>query len=598
MQQPEYTEKMLRFFELAFQQTQVTYVDFADQVYPRQVDINSTTIPLLVQNAQESFARTMVAFSAQGRPVTDAMTTNQLMLTTAMKELYSFLDVWEVDDSGTVTDRFHALNPTLSMTVEAAQGPIPIAQSLDSTSANYMHWYDPDVTTANATVAGCTTDPIVYPAVSAASLHYLLYGALDGYKTAAGVKCPPTGGTATAPQLTPAGDFSDWTLVTLRQPNPGEATTTFYDLPTLRAANELVLAVPRVGYFTTPAFFANWQTNISNQMRVTVHQALIVATGSSVDGTDTTSPPGTPGVDFVHSSVSACFNCHKILDPTRSIFSATLSWNYHNQLDPTWTAQPGIFAFRNVNQPVNTLADFGNALATQPLVASGWVQKLCYYVNSAPCDSADPEFQRIVTLFQSSKYAWNTLVKALVTSPITTGATVTQTAETNGEVIAVSRRDHLCAALNARLGFADICALLPGSKKNGTVPEIVSGLPSDAYGRGAVAPILPNEPTLFFRAGTENICESLAAQVVDSPVATRPAGSVQWSSTQPAAAIADFVGILMGLTPSDPRSAAAQTLLTSHFTSAKQQTGINATEALRSTFIVACTSPTAVSIGL
>src|SRR5580692_7026809 len=43
MKLPEYDQKMLRFFELAFQQTQVTVTDFADQVYPRQADGNSST---------------------------------------------------------------------------------------------------------------------------------------------------------------------------------------------------------------------------------------------------------------------------------------------------------------------------------------------------------------------------------------------------------------------------------------------------------------------------------------------------------------------------------------------------------------------------
>jgi hypothetical protein len=259
-----------------------------------------------------------------------------------------------------------------------------------------------------------------------------------------------------------------------------------------------------------------------------------------------------------------------------------------------------MFGFRGVIQPVKTLADFGNVLASHPLVASGWVQRLCYYVDSAPCDPTDPEFQRLVGLFQSSGYAWNQIVKAVVTSPITTNASETQTWRTNGEVVAVSRRDHLCAAIDARLGFADECGLDQLAKKLSvaTVPEIVSGLPSDAYGRGSVAPILPNDPTLFFRAGTENICEAIAAQVVDPAPGVALAGVKQWSSTQPDAAIGDFVSLVMGLTPSDPRSAPAQTLLKSHFTSATQQTGSSATYALRSTFVVACLAPSSTGIGL
>ncbi len=597
MQLPQYNEKMLRFFELAFQQTQVTSVDYSDQVYPKQIDINGTTTPLLMQNAQESFARTMIQLSSQGQPLTAAMTTTQLMMTTAMKELYALLDVWQIDDTGKVTDRFKAANPTLQITVEASAGPIPIAQTLDPTNANYMHWYDPDVTTANTAVTGCQMDPIVY-AANAMTLHYLLLGSLDGSKSATGTACPQYGGTATAAQLTSA-DFSDWTMVTIRQPNPGEATTLFYDLPTLRSATELVLQIPRVGFYSTPAFFANWQTNISNQMRVTMNQALIVATGSSVDGTDSTpAPAGTPGLDATHASSVECYGCHALLDPTRSIFSSTWSWNYHDQVDSTWTSQPGMFAFRGVTQPVSSVSDFGNVLSNHPLVASGWVQKLCYYVNSELCSADDPEFARIVASFQSSGYAWNALVKTLVTSPITTHAADTKTEDALGEVVAVARRDHFCAALDARLGLNDICGLdaLTKAALKTSVPEIVSGLPSDAYGRGSVAPILPNQPTLFFRAGTENICEAIAALVVD-PSSTAQ-GQTTWSSTDPDTAIADFVATVMAVTPSDARSAPLQALLKSHFTSASQEAGITATQALRSTFVVACLAPSAVSVGL
>ncbi len=197
MQLPQYTQKMQRFFELAFQQTQVTAVDFADQAYPRQIAVNTTTTPLLIQNLQESFARTILELVAEGQPLTVAMTTPKLMMTTALKELYAFLDVWEVDDSGTVTDRFKKANSGLQITVETAQGPIPIAQTLDSTNANYMHWYDPDAAAEDSTIAGCAMDPIVYPP-SAITLHWLLYGSLDGRKLADGTSCPQLGGTATA----------------------------------------------------------------------------------------------------------------------------------------------------------------------------------------------------------------------------------------------------------------------------------------------------------------------------------------------------------------------------------------------------------------
>ncbi len=248
-------------------------------------------------------------------------------------------------------------------------------------------------------------------------------------------------------------------------------------------------------------------------------------------------------------------------------------------------------------KPVSSVGDFGAALASHPLFAQAWVQKLAYYASSAACEPSDPELQRIVGVFTSSGYSWNALVRELLSSPLTTYAGPTQTADDDGQVVAVSRRDHLCAALNARLGFTDLCGLDATTKAEAltSIPEIVSGLPSDGYGRGSVAPVLPNQPTLFYRAGTENICEAVAALVIDAAKPT--AGAKQWSSTQPTPAIADFVGLVMGLAPSDVRAASASALLTSHFTSAVQA-GATASSALRSTFVAACLAPSAVSIGL
>jgi hypothetical protein len=593
---PQYTEKLLRFFELAFQQTQIAITDFADQAYPRQADINASTEALLVGNASESFARTMLELIAEKRPFTDAMTTTSLMMTPALMEFYAFLDAWQVDDAGVVTDRLRVANPKLTVTVESAQGAIPITETLDPTSPNYMHWYDPDVGhAAYLASVGCTQDPLVYTGAGSDTLHYLMYGALLGVKN---TSCPVYGGTAAAPQLT-ADDFSTWKMVTLRAPMQGESPTAFYDLPTLRSSNELVLTLPRVGFFATPAFFANWQTNTSNQMRVTINQALIVATGAAVDGTDPTVPPSTPGLDSVHAGAGACFSCHQTLDPTRSILAATYSWNYHAQADTTYSGQKGLFAFQGVIKPVSSVGDLGTILAQHPLFAQAWAQKLCFYANSSACETNDPEFKRIVGVFQSSSYSWNALVRELLASPLTTNATPTQTRTDEGEIIAVSRRDHLCAALNARLVFADVCGLDPATKATTrtTIPEIVSGLPSDGYGRGATAPVLPNQPTLFYRAGVENICEAVSALVIDVPAKSQTPNVKQWSSAQPDAAIADFVQTVMALTPSDARSTPAQTLLKSHFTAATQS-GATPTAALQSTFVAACLAPSAVSIGM
>ncbi len=602
---PAYETKLLTFFQLAFQQTQITINDFADQTYPRQTIANPYLKAILARNAQESFARTALELVREGKPWTEVLTTRRFMMTPALMELYSYLDVWQVDDAGKVSDlygRAH-LGETITVTGKA---PIPLTDTLDPSSPSYMHWYDPDVGDAKLG-AGCTDDPIVYPMRSDA-LHFLLYGSLIAHPQssvtagagAGGVKakqCMIFAGSMAAPQLT-AADFETWKMVTVRAPKSGEARTSFFDLSTLRSGSELVLTLPRVGFFTTPAFFANWQTNISNQMRVTINQTLIVALGASVDGTDETVPSSTPGLDAKHTQLAECATCHQTLDPTRSILAATYTWNYHDQVEPAFAQQKGLFVFRGVETQLTDVGALGDTLAQHPLFPSAWVQKLCYYANSAPCDGDDPEFQRVVKAFQAG-YAWNDLIAELFSSPLVTHAALTQTADKAGVSIAVARRDHLCAALEQRLGLPDVCGLRPTTLKatRATVPEIAAGLPSDGYGRGAVAPVLPNEPTLFYRAGVENICASVAAQVIDPSAAAKLPSQKVWASSAPEAAVNDFVSTVMALTASDPRTAPARQLLLQHFHDA-MQTGASASVALRSTFIVACTAPSSISIGL
>jgi hypothetical protein len=598
MQLPEYEQKMMVFFQLAFQQTQITPIDFVAMIPPNGLT-NGAGLPLLTQNASESFARTVLQLQAEGAPLTDAFKTKRVMMTPALMALYGFLDIRPVDDLGKITDKFAQQHVGLKITMEASGGPIPIADTVNPASPNYMHWYNPDLPTLKYGDPTCNgLDPITFNAQSLA-LVQMLFGEVPNHQGPNG-NCPNRAGTALSVQFLPS-DFTTWKMVTIRPPTGGEGITQFYDLPTLRTTNELVITTPHPGFFSTPAFFANWPTNSSNQHRVTLNQALIVATGGSIDGQDMTSPATTPGLDATHAT-DACYGCHSLLDPTRSIFSSTYSWFYYPQTDNALKQQPGLFAFQGVIQPMAKIDDFANILASHPMVPQAWGQKLCYYANSAPCDPADPEFQRILGEFQSSNLSWNKLVREVMSSPITTYASKTTTADTNGEVIAVARRDHLCAAINSRLGLVDICQLdatlvSANRVKQSTIAQIVSGLPSDGYGRGATIPVLPNQPSLFYRAGLENICGGLAAMVIDATPNPLQPGAKQWSSAQPDAVIADFVSTIMALMPSDSRSAAAKTALKSHFDAAVQ-TGASPTDSLRSTFVVACLSPSFIGIGL
>ena len=605
MADPAYDEKMRVFFSLAFQQTQLTSASFIDMVLPNGLGPGEG-VPLLVQNISESFARTIIELDKQGKPLHEAMTTKTLMMTPPLMELYAFLDEYHADDNAKITDGLAKDYPSVANIVQGTAGlsGITAAQSADPTDAShFLHFYNADVAGLTyATDPSCNgIDPILYP-VSSFVLHWIMYGAVYNHKGPNG-NCGSRAAKGT--MLWSAADFAEgaWKMVTIRPPMAGEQTTRFFDLPHLQDKNttELVIKTPRVGFFSTPAFFANWPTNSSNQMRVTLNQALIVATGKAIDGTDATNPPTMggalpPGLDTAHAAPGTqCFGCHQLLDPSRAILSATWTYPYYTQLNASQIAQKGEFAFQGVtNTNLATIDDFANILATHPLFASAWAEKLCYYANSQACDPTDPELLRVIGVFQSSGYSWKSLVRELLASPLTTNASPTKTTDAS-QIVAVSRRDHLCAALNDRLGLVDICGLQPTTPAS-VISSIVAGLPSDGYGRGAVIPVLPNQPTLFYRAGLENICEGVAKLVIDN--AKPPAGAKQWtSSATPDAAIADFVSILMAIESSDPRSTPAQAALKTHFTTAVGQGATNTT-ALQSTFTVACLAPSAVGIGM
>jgi hypothetical protein len=141
-----------------------------------------------------------------------------------------------------------------------------------------------------------------------------------------------------------------------------------------------------------------------------------------------------------------------------------------------------MFSFRGVIQPVGSMADFGAAPAQHPLFAEAWVEKLCYWADSSACDSSDPEFQRVVSAFRGSGYSWSTLVTELMSSPLTTNASASTTTTGGSEVVAVACRDHLCAALDNRLGFDDVCgpdALTKSSSRRSSPRSPRAFLPTD-----------------------------------------------------------------------------------------------------------------------
>jgi hypothetical protein len=366
----------------------------------------------------------------------------------------------------------------------------------------------------------------------------------------------------------------------------------------------LVLATPRVGFMTTMAFFANWPTNLSNSYRVTTNQALIVGLGRSFDDRSFTAQVSETSSDAMHVMPgTACYGCHHSLDPMRDYFWQTYSLSYFTQYAAAATLPPTATFAVDATPPVtgSGIRTFAQAMASHPLFGRAWTQKLCAFANSSPCEESDPEFQRVVAAFTSSKFDFKTLVRELMSSPLVTYAEATKTATQNGVVIGIARREALCAALEVRLGLTDLCSLR-GPLMPGAAPDVVKirtkarnlalTIPGGAYARGDSDPLMPHDPNLFFSASTENLCLLLGQRLVD-----QPAGQGLFASTMKDVATTNMVGILMGLPASDPRAAPMRGILTDHMTEA-MAAGASAREAVQSTFMLACSSPLGISLGL
>jgi hypothetical protein len=227
--------------------------------------------------------------------------------------------------------------------------------------------------------------------------------------------------------------------------------------------------------------------------------------------------------------------------------------------------------------------------------AISMAQQLCFFANSSACLETDPEFRRIAKAFQASNYNFKTLVGDLFTSPLVTAASNTATFGMTGVTISIARRDQLCGSLSTRLNKADLCALVtpvPTTAQAATA-KIATSLAADTFSRGEEFPITASDPTLFYRAASEMICENIALQAVDAATGDSP-----YKAASFAAAIDDMAARMMGYTGADPKHAQAVQILTSHYQAVLAVNKNTATTALRSTFALACESPTSLSFGL
>ena len=442
---PSFKLRMLDFFRNAFQQNQVDVAALQASL-GSNFQINDTLSTTLSRNLMDSFPLTVWELVAQGRPFNEAVTTNRYMLTTALMSTMSFLDDMHVADNRSSTSRLAQRAAIAQYTFDSASTATQ-AESLDLASPKYMTWH-----MAGLPPAGCATTSITYKPANANDGNYYtrLFSFFMG-KTQFD-PCAAAGANVQqqryAQQYTDA-DYGDWRMVTMHADAtaPG-ANPAFYDVVKMRAGADLTLHTPRLGFFGTLAFDANWATNQTNEARVTANQALIVALGQSIAGETVLVNFPVNATDASHATDPACKGCHSQLDPYKQFFRQSYSLYYGDQTDATVAALPANFSLGGVTSTGHGVGDLANALAKHPRFALAWALKLHFWANSTPADESDPEVLRIAAAFQASKLDFKTLVREVFSSPLVTFASGTQTTLNNGVIDSITRRDQFCASLS------------------------------------------------------------------------------------------------------------------------------------------------------
>jgi len=664
--QPQFQGKMIPFFRNLFQQVGFTPTqDFKPQLLENggfdfgplgTRAVGDDVYFKLVKNLQDSFAMTAWQMVQEGtEPFSDVLTTKRFMMTTGLVSLYTQI---EMPDDEPYNFSGGANTATKLQWKLDYVNTIPFADSLNPSSPNYMIFDDEKPTSSSGSVlqptcqgvgdmvgtpktvvtfGGASSGGFSNPTGGYAQLFQRLIGYTPRYPFLGQPDCWEH---PSKPYMTDA-DVSEWRWVTIAPKGTSDAYVQPYDLPTLRTLTTVKLAMPRVGFYTTPAFLALWNTNDSNQHRVTINQTLLAALGQSFTSDNNLTPLSEVGLASTHTTNSGeCYGCHKSLDPMRMFFGNQYDFNDRNDFvtnpfngsqsnaRPASPQQAG-FAFADVNwaspSTGTSISDLGPLLlqATDqdtsdaggplPLFALSVAQQLCFWGNSNACAPSDPIFRGVVADFVSSNYNFPSLVKELFSSALMTGAAATATypADSAGNAtvpISISRQTHLCAALSNRMGVSDVCALqvaVPTSTQSTTL-TVAGSVAADAFSRGSQTPVTPAYPDLFYRAATEELCENVAKLVVDATGG--PYTSSSTSCANGDGLLTKFVEQVMGLNPSDKLHDDALNILEGHcVTAAKVKTTTTGggttstsaqTNAVRSTFVLACESPSSLGIGL
>ncbi len=613
---PDFEAVMLPLFIDLFQQ------NVAQDDAPFQSGLNlssqgflapQSSIPM-ARSLQEMFARTALQIVKENRPFTEVATTTRYMMNTPIMATYAFLDVSPRGDNGSrpKTDSWLRKKfPSYSYTLKEglAANVIPVAETLDENSANFNVWsadyreYNLDMDSDY----GWGDEPAGFPwdRYAAGANFENLFGTVGNFNSQ---------GKSGLPSLFTEADWNTWKWVNVRAPKTNETPSYFWNLNGLRGASEIVTPGPRVGYFTTPAYFTHWRATPGNSMRLQTNQALIIGLEISLVSREPipASPTVTTAADHVKPG-TACFNCHQTLDPMRDFIRRDFSVAGaapRAMSSPVYGSPLGaqsVFKLSATPTAGLGVADFGQAIASHPDFAKAWTQKVCNWANTARCADSDPEFLRIAEAFQKSNFNFKVLLREFFSSPISTSESRTKSSDESGQITSVVSREQLCHRMSSRGVKSDLCLLLPVSftfspMRNNPRFQASAAMPLTSYPRGIPTALVPRDPGILYQAAVDRACAYFANELVGNSVHYFNQRWPEKGEASVQTALDEFVTVVMNVPASDERYAELRAVLQRHYDQVLPLLeplphNSPVSQAMRSTFTVACTSPLAAGNG-
>ena len=172
-----------------------------------------------------------------------------------------------------------------------------------------------------------------------------------------------------------ASDFEDWRLVDLQSGGNGPLFSNMNAIRNIADGGSIQLKIPRPGFFNTLGFQFRFPTNDANDFRSLASETLVVATNRIFEAGDQTVEGDLSALDDAHAGPdTACYLCHRLLDPIRETFKTQYDLFY--RFNPEGTVNKSEFAFQDHKGRSEDLPEFALTLSQHPLFSVGWTGKL------------------------------------------------------------------------------------------------------------------------------------------------------------------------------------------------------------------------------